>query len=408
MSATNLGSPPPLSALSATSSTTTSYCDLYDDDVIPSISNHHHHQYPLAGSDFEKLDALSFTDLTISEKKPKDMEYSAWVTENLGEEAVSIMADVLSSISSDRDSDHNEEYHHHSNDDYSYMSRQREATRSSSVVGRSVPSSSSREPSSSSFSSLEIPPPFPQESSNNTDSFPSSSFHSVDVDMNNSDDSDAQDEINERLDYLERELGLSESMLFEGSSSNSYLAGGNGREQQHDVTSPSYFEYQSSFSDHSIMSGCSDNSPASTSSSSSGFADSVVDFDNNLSRPSKVTRRKRKPAQNRKVKLQDIRKVLTTQVDEGLPYSVHAPEINGDGAERTWTCRVAGCEKSFRSGAGMRYHLNRTHHTLTPRAAQLKVKVKNIPCLHCSKTFSTLAGLRYHRKTMVHTPEESN
>ncbi|KAJ3075464.1 hypothetical protein HK102_005597 [Quaeritorhiza haematococci] len=66
---------------------------------------------------------------------------------------------------------------------------------------------------------------------------------------------------------------------------------------------------------------------------------------------------------------------------------------------RIWYCTFGNCDKTFKSGAGLRYHLDRTHDAITARAASIKSRPRPYICVKCGKDFSTTAGLRYHNRT---------
>ncbi|KAJ3187927.1 hypothetical protein HDU85_006320 [Gaertneriomyces sp. JEL0708] len=70
---------------------------------------------------------------------------------------------------------------------------------------------------------------------------------------------------------------------------------------------------------------------------------------------------------------------------------------------RTFPCFYENCGRIYSTGAGLRYHLKSIHNSITPRAARIRAKPKNVFCELCpDKSFSTIAGLRYHEKT-IHT-----
>lgn len=91
-------------------------------------------------------------------------------------------------------------------------------------------------------------------------------------------------------------------------------------------------------------------------------------------------------------------------VDKATPYTNTNSKKHKLRSTRTWDCLVAGCHKEFKSGAGLRYHLSRTHNTVTPRARNIKNKLRPWECenSNCDKTFCTKAGLRYHSRTFDH------
>ncbi|KAI9205064.1 uncharacterized protein BJ171DRAFT_581271 [Polychytrium aggregatum] len=71
-------------------------------------------------------------------------------------------------------------------------------------------------------------------------------------------------------------------------------------------------------------------------------------------------------------------------------------------ADDTWRCHFKGCDKSYSTSAGLRYHLKATHSAITDRAQKLKNREMKFCCRVCDKWFGTAAGLRYHNKTVRH------
>ncbi|KAI9205060.1 uncharacterized protein BJ171DRAFT_598647 [Polychytrium aggregatum] len=88
-----------------------------------------------------------------------------------------------------------------------------------------------------------------------------------------------------------------------------------------------------------------------------------------------------------------------TAIPSKSPF-LEEPVLSKEAPKRVWRCTLPDCEKVYKTGAGLRWHMKHFHKR--PGVRSLNKKPTPYTCQLCCKSYSTLAGLKYHQKTNPH------
>ena len=87
--------------------------------------------------------------------------------------------------------------------------------------------------------------------------------------------------------------------------------------------------------------------------------------------------------------------------DTTIEYPGEPPTAAESITSQSWKCFIGSCQRTYISGAGLRYHMKHCHRIRVPIRAGPRPKVPKRTqwrCENCAKVYTTMAGYRYHLK----------